>query len=42
MLDICIDLSRRIAEFNICLASGHAAGAVVTMPYRVYAQTSND
>ena len=25
MWDICIDLSRRIAEFNICLASAHAA-----------------
>ena len=38
MWDICIDLSRRMAEFNICLASAHAAGTVVTMRNRVYAQ----
>jgi hypothetical protein len=24
-----IDLSRRIVEFNLCLASAHAAGTVV-------------
>jgi hypothetical protein len=31
-----------MAEFNICLASAHAAGAVVTMRNRVYAQSGND
>ena len=36
------DLSRRIAEFNICLTSAHAARTVVMTPDRVYAQSRND
>jgi hypothetical protein len=30
-----VDLSRHIAEFNICLASAHAAGTVVMTRNRV-------
>jgi hypothetical protein len=42
MWDVAGDLSLRIAEFNICLPSAHAAAAVVTMPDRVYAQGRNN
>jgi len=42
MWDVWIDLSRRIAEFNICLASAHAVAAVVTVPDRVYSLGGKD
>jgi hypothetical protein len=42
MWDVGNDLSRSMAEFNMCLASDHAAPTVVTVPYRVYSQIGND
>jgi hypothetical protein len=42
MWDICTNLSPRMAEFNICLTSAHAAPTVVMTPDRVYAQSRTD
>jgi hypothetical protein len=42
MWDVGNDLSRRMAEFNTCLPSAHAAGTVVTPSDQVYALNRNN